>query len=85
MSDRENSYRHPSAKDQGYAGAKSVGSMRYGAPRSFDITPDGRFILGAGEGSGKLAFFECLPETGRLTRLKTYDVGRSLTWVLVVD
>src|SRR5262249_10127381 len=24
-------------------------------PRSFDVTPDGRFVLAAGEGSGKLA------------------------------
>jgi 6-phosphogluconolactonase len=54
-------------------------------PRSFDISPDGRFVMGAGEGSGKLAFFECDPAAGRLTRLETYDIGQSLTWVLAVD
>lgn len=54
-------------------------------PRSFDISPDGRFVFGAGEGSGKLAFFECDPATGKLLRLETYDVGQSLTWVLAVD
>ncbi len=53
-------------------------------PRSFDIDPSGRFAFGAGEGSGKLAFFECDPNTGKLTRLETYDVGQSLTWVLAV-
>ncbi len=53
-------------------------------PRSFDIDSSGRFVLGAGEGSGKLAFFACDRETGKLTRRETYDVGKSLTWVLVV-
>jgi 6-phosphogluconolactonase len=54
-------------------------------PRSFDIAPSGRFAFGAGEGSGKLAFFECAPETGKLTRLETYDIGQSLTWVMAVE
>lgn len=54
-------------------------------PRSFDISPDGRFVFGAGEGSGKLALYECVPETGQLTRLETYDIGKSLSWVLAVD
>ncbi len=51
-------------------------------PRSFDVEPDGRYVLGAGEGSGKLAVFGVDPETGKLMRLHTYDVGKSLTWVL---
>lgn len=54
-------------------------------PRSFDISPTGRFVFGAGEGSGRLAVFECAPETGKLTRLETYDIGQSLTWVLAID
>ncbi|MFN0196002.1 MAG: lactonase family protein [Planctomycetaceae bacterium] len=53
-------------------------------PRSFDIDPSGRFAFGAGEGSGNLAFFECDPETGKLKRIVTYEVGKSLTWVLAV-
>ncbi len=53
-------------------------------PRSFDIDPDGNFLFGAGEGSGKLAVFQINCETGKLTRLHTYEVGRSLTWVLAV-
>jgi 6-phosphogluconolactonase len=53
-------------------------------PRSFDIEPGGRFLLSAGEGSGKLAVFRVDPETGRLARLHTYEVGKSLTWVLAV-
>jgi 6-phosphogluconolactonase len=53
-------------------------------PRSFEVEPDGRFVLAAGEGSGKLAVFRVDPATGGLKRLHTYDVGRSLTWVLAV-
>src|SRR5262249_13366920 len=51
-------------------------------PRSFDIEPDGRFLLAAGEGSGKLAVYRIDTDTGKLTRLHTQDVGKSLSWVL---
>lgn len=53
-------------------------------PRSFDVEPSGRFVLGAGEGSGKLAVFAVDPQSGQLTRRHTYEVGKSLTWVLTV-
>jgi 6-phosphogluconolactonase len=54
-------------------------------PRSFDVSPDGRFVFGAGEGSGKLAVYKVDLDTGKLTRLDTYDVGKSLPWVLAVQ
>jgi 6-phosphogluconolactonase len=54
-------------------------------PRSFTIEPDGRFVLAAGEGSGKLAVYQVDRDTGQLSRLHTYDVGKSLTWVLAVQ
>jgi 6-phosphogluconolactonase (cycloisomerase 2 family) len=41
-------------------------------------------VFGAGEGSGKLAVFQVDERTGKLTRLHTYDVGKSLTWVMAV-
>ena len=53
-------------------------------PRSFDIDPDGRFLLAAGEDSGKLTVYRIAVETGKLSRERTYDVGKSVTWVLVV-
>lgn len=53
-------------------------------PRSFEVDPDGRFVFGAGEGSGKLAVFQVNLDTGKLTRRHTYEVGKSLTWVLAV-
>lgn len=54
-------------------------------PRSFDISPDGRYAFGAGEGSGKLAVFRVDLDSGKLTRLHTVDVGKSLTWVTAVE
>jgi 6-phosphogluconolactonase len=53
-------------------------------PRSFDIDPDGHFLLAAGEGTGKLAVYRVDLDTGKLTPLHTYNVGKSLTWVLAV-
>lgn len=53
-------------------------------PRSFEIDPDGRFVFGAGEGSGKLAVYQVDEASGKLARLHTYDVGKSLTWVMAV-
>jgi 6-phosphogluconolactonase len=53
-------------------------------PRSFDIDPDGKFILGAGEGSGKLAIYRVDPGTGKLSRLGTREVGKSVPWVMFV-
>lgn len=54
-------------------------------PRSFEIDPAGRYVFGAGEGSGKLAVYRVDPATGMLTRLHTYEVGKSLTWVMAVQ
>ncbi len=54
-------------------------------PRSFDLSPDGRYAFGAGEGSGKLAVYRVDLDTGKLTRLHTVDVGKSLTWVTAVE
>jgi 6-phosphogluconolactonase len=54
-------------------------------PRSFDVAPDGRWVFGAGEGSGKLAVFRVDADSGKLTRVHTYPVGKSLTWVLAVE
>jgi 6-phosphogluconolactonase len=52
-------------------------------PRSFEIDPDGQFAFGAGEGSGRLAVFR-INDKGALDRLATYEVGKSLTWVMAV-
>jgi 6-phosphogluconolactonase len=54
-------------------------------PRSFDLDATGRYLFSAGEGSGKLAVYSVDAQTGKLTRLHTYDVGKSLSWVTAVD
>ncbi len=53
-------------------------------PRSFTIEPEGQFLLAAGEDSGKLAVYQVDAGTGKLTRRHTYEVGKSLTWVLAI-
>jgi len=52
-------------------------------PRSFAVAPHGKWILGAGEGSGKLAVFAVDPQSGLLERKETIEVGKSLTWVTI--
>jgi 6-phosphogluconolactonase len=54
-------------------------------PRSFDLDPTGKYLFAAGEGSGKLAAYKVDPATGKLEQTETYDVGKSLTWVLAVQ
>ena len=53
-------------------------------PRSFEIDPDGRYVFGAGEGTGRLAVYTVDLSTGALNRQHTIEVGKSLTWVLAV-
>jgi 6-phosphogluconolactonase len=54
-------------------------------PRSFAVSPSGNWILGAGEGSGKLAIFAVDAKSGQLERKETIEVGKSLTWVCIVN
>lgn len=54
-------------------------------PRSFEVVPSGKYLFAAGEGSGKLAAYRVDQESGELKPLATYDVGKSLTWVLAVE
>jgi 6-phosphogluconolactonase len=54
-------------------------------PRSFDTDPSGKYLFTAGESSGKLAAYRIDRETGKLTRLTTYEVGKMPWWVLAVE
>jgi 6-phosphogluconolactonase len=53
-------------------------------PRSFDIDPSGKFLFAGGEGTGKLASYRIDHATGQLSPLQAYEVGQSLSWVVVV-
>ena len=50
-----------------------------------NITPDGKFVYAAGQGSGKLAAYRLDSKTGKLTRFATYEVGKGPAWVQVVS
>lgn len=64
---------------------KAIGhAMTEKTPRSFDVSPSGKYVFGAGEGSGKLAVFQVNTETSELKRVQTVEVGKSLTWVMAV-
>ena len=52
-------------------------------PRSFNIDPTGRYIVAAGQASGRLATYR-LEDDGQLNRLTTYPVGDGPAWVLIV-
>jgi 6-phosphogluconolactonase len=50
-------------------------------PRSFDLDAGGRYLLSAGESSGRLAISRIDPATGRLTLQQTEEIGPMLWWV----
>ena len=53
-------------------------------PRSFNIDPSGRFLIVAGQSSGKLATYRVAAKSGDLSRLATYETGEQPWWVLIV-
>ena len=53
----------------------SDGSPTEKEPREFEIDPTGRFVIAAGESSGKIALYR-IHTDGSLNLLKTYEVGK---------
>ena len=51
-------------------------------PRTVAIDATGRFLYAAGQKSDRLAAYKIDPETGRLNRFATYDVGKGPTWAM---
>jgi len=54
-------------------------------PRTFNIDPTGNFLFAGGQGSGKLAGYRIDRETGQLAPLKTYDIGKTPMWVMILE
>ena len=52
-------------------------------PREFEIDPSGKFLIAAGESSGKIALYG-IQKGGTLYLLKTYEVGQWPVWVMAV-
>jgi 6-phosphogluconolactonase len=53
-------------------------------PSAFGLDPAGHFVFAAGSESGRLASYRVNGETGALTPLTTYDVGRRPMSVLAI-
>ncbi len=53
-------------------------------PRSFNISPDGRFLVAAGQRSGKVAVFR-IGDDGALGRTSTLEAGNAPWWVQFVS
>ncbi|MEN9022588.1 MAG: beta-propeller fold lactonase family protein, partial [Verrucomicrobiales bacterium] len=53
-------------------------------PRSFNIAPNGKFIVAAGQQTGKLAVYR-IQENGSLEHTSTLDAGKSPAWVQIVS
>jgi 6-phosphogluconolactonase len=53
-------------------------------PRDFEIDPSGRFIVAAGQNSGKVAVHR-IERDGTLTRLASHDAGKGPAWVLILN
>jgi 6-phosphogluconolactonase len=51
-------------------------------PSAFSLDPEGKFVYAAGSATGRLASYRINGETGALTPLETYTVGRRPMWVL---
>ena len=72
------------AVDRGTGALQPLGHQPTEAvPREFHITPDGRHLYVAGEGSGKLAAYKIV-DRGHLQLVATYEAGRQPFWVLTV-
>jgi 6-phosphogluconolactonase len=52
-------------------------------PSAFSLDPEGHFLFAAGSASNRLAAYRVNSDTGALTPLGTYDVGKRPMWVLM--
>lgn len=54
-------------------------------PRGFAIDPRGRYLLAVGQVSNGLTAYAIDANSGKLTRLKQYPVGKNPQWVEIID
>ncbi|MFM7150327.1 MAG: beta-propeller fold lactonase family protein, partial [Gemmataceae bacterium] len=47
--------------------------------------PSGKFLIAAGEGSGKVQVYRIDSKTGDLRNLSIYEVGKMPWWVMAVN
>ena len=51
-------------------------------PRVFAIDASGRFLIAAGQGSGKMVSYRIEPTEGTLSQMQTHYVGQQPMWIL---
>ena len=54
-------------------------------PSAFSLDPQGKFVYGAGSETNKLASYRINQDTGELTPMEVYDVGKRPMWVLITN
>ena len=61
---------------------KSIGQFATGeTPRSFNLGPNNKWLVAAGQKSNDLHIYERNFKTGRLTKLRTQPTGQNPSWV----
>ena len=53
-------------------------------PRPFNLDPEGNFLFAGGQKSDKMASYRIDNETGDLTPLKVYEVGKQPMWITIL-
>ena len=72
--------------DASTGGLTAIGQVSTEAvPNAFSLDPEGNFLFAAGSESGRLASYLINGDTGKLTPLETYSVGKRAVWVLVTS
>jgi len=54
-------------------------------PSAFSLDPEGKFLFAAGSASDRLASYRINGDTGELTPMETYSMGKRPMWVLVTS
>ena len=54
-------------------------------PRGFSIDSTGRYLFVVGQRSHRMSSYQIAPDTGKLTKLKEYPMGKNPNWVEIVD
>jgi 6-phosphogluconolactonase len=54
-------------------------------PRGFSIDSTGRYLLVVGQRSNRMSSYQIVHETGKLTKLREYPMGKGPNWVEIVD
>lgn len=72
--------------DPASGGLRPVGTWSVcGSPRGFNITPNSRFLLVAGQADNVLDVFRIAPEHGVLTQIGSYRTPGNPNWVEIID